>query len=112
MGAAIAGALQKAHRLLFKGEESGYPLFEVLEKTLDSVQRTLISYHLGSYPPDVLINISKDVCGTFDFHKAASTIEAGRMAAKEALAVLQDPFGIFPKGTEKVRIRLSTDPLR
>lgn len=66
------------------------PVYEVLEKTLDSVQRTLISYHLGNYPPDVLISISKDVCGTFDFHKAYPTIEAGRMAAREALSSLHN----------------------
>lgn len=85
---AIADALEKAQNLLFREEEGGAPVHEVLEKTLDSVQRTLISYHLGNYPPDLLINISKDVCGTFDFHKAYPTIEAGRMAAREALSSL------------------------
>lgn len=90
---ALGGVLHKAQDAFFKENERGLPVFEVLEKTLDSVQRTLISYHLGNYPPDVLINISKDVCGTFDFHKAFQTIEAGRMAAREVLSALStDPL--------------------
>lgn len=62
-----------------------YHMFDIMGMTLDSIQRTLISYHLGNYPPDILINVSKDVCGTFDFHEAYRTIEAGRIALRDAL---------------------------
>lgn len=62
-----------------------YHMFDIMGMTLDSIQRTLISYHLGNYPPDILINVSKDVCGTFDFHEAFRTIEAGRIAIRDAL---------------------------
>lgn len=83
--------LQKAQEfVVFKEEKVGYPIWKVMEKTLDSIQRTLISYHLGSYPPDVLINISQDICGTFEFHKAYTTIEAGRIATRKVLSKLTD----------------------
>lgn len=81
----IDNVMQKTQDFLSDDEMVSIPVFKVLEKTLDSMQRTLISYHLGNYPPDVLINISMEVCGTFDFHKANQTIEAGRIAANNTL---------------------------
>jgi NTE family protein len=36
-------------------------------------------------PPDILIEISKETCGTFDFYKATEIIEIGKNAAKESL---------------------------
>ena len=85
----IDNVMQKTQDFLSDDEMVSIPVFKVLEKTLDSMQRTLISYHLGNYPPDVLINISMEVCGTFDFHKANKTIEAGRIAANNTLASLR-----------------------
>ena len=81
----IDNVIQKTQGILSDDEIASIPVFKVLEKTLDSMQRTLISYHLGNYPPDVLINISMEVCGTFDFHKAYTTIEAGRRATRNTL---------------------------
>lgn len=77
--------IRAAQGLVPKTADVTYDLFDVIGMTLDSIQQTLISYHLGNYPPDILVNISKDICGTFDFHKAYPTIEAGRTAAREAL---------------------------
>jgi NTE family protein len=85
----IDNVMQKTQDFLPDDEIVSIPVFKVLEKTLDSMQRTLISYHLGNYPPDVLINISIEVCGTFDFHKANKTIEAGRIAANNTLTSLR-----------------------
>lgn len=86
----IDNVMQKTQGFLSDDEIASIPVFKVLEKTLDSMQRTLISYHLGNYPPDVLINIPMEVCGTFDFHKAYTTIEAGRIAAREVLSTLSN----------------------
>jgi NTE family protein len=36
-------------------------------------------------PPDVLIEISRDSCGTFDFYKATELIELGKKVTKEYL---------------------------
>lgn len=60
-------------------------MFDVLDKTFDTMQNGLTRYRLGGYPPDILIEISKEVCNTYDFHKAAEVIEAGRIAAREQL---------------------------
>jgi NTE family protein len=36
-------------------------------------------------PPDLLIEVSRNACGTFDFYKATELIEAGKEATKECL---------------------------
>ncbi len=64
---------------------SDYSMFDIIDMSFDVMQDRLIRYRLAGYTPDILIEISKDVCGTYDFHKAFEVIEAGRQAAKEAL---------------------------
>lgn len=71
----------------FLSKENELTMFDVLDKTLDTMQNGLTRYRLGGYPPDLLIDISKDVCNTYDFHKAAEVIEAGRVAAREQLDI-------------------------
>ncbi|WP_457596529.1 patatin-like phospholipase family protein [Hydrogenimonas sp.] len=66
-------------------EKRSFSLFEVLDKTFDTMQDALTRYRIGGYPPDVMIDISMDVCGTFDFHRADEVIEAGREAAYRVL---------------------------
>lgn len=85
----IRGVVLKTQKSIVKEENVPLPILNVLEKTLDSIQRTLISYHLGGYPPDILINIPMDICGTFDFHKANQTIEAGKIAARNTFSILK-----------------------
>jgi NTE family protein len=40
---------------------------------------------MKSHKPDVLIEVSHDACGTFDFYKAEEMVEMGREAARESL---------------------------
>ncbi len=81
----IIDALMKRAKKWVDKEESEYHLFDIMDMTLDSMQKTLIGYRLGGYPADRIIEVSKDVCGTYDFHKASSVIEAGREAARNML---------------------------
>ncbi len=71
----------------FYAKENDLNMFDILGKTFDTMQNGLTRYRLGGYPPDILIEISKDVCNTYDFHKAAEVIEAGRVAAQEQLDI-------------------------
>jgi NTE family protein len=60
-------------------------VFSILDQSFDTMQRSLTQYRLGGYPPDVIIELPKNICSTFDFHKAEMLIELGRKAAEEAL---------------------------
>lgn len=70
-------------------ENKSLNMLDVLDKTFDTMQYTLTNYRLGGYPPDILIDISKEVCNTYDFHKATEVIEIGRVIAKEKLDLLK-----------------------
>ncbi|MDM5270924.1 patatin-like phospholipase family protein [Sulfurovum sp. zt1-1] len=69
----------------FSPEKEELNMFDILDKTFDTMQNGLTRYRLGGYPPDILIEISKDVCNTYDFHKSLEVIEQGRIAAKHQL---------------------------
>ena len=70
---------------LRKSEEESYHLFDIFDMTLESMQKTLLGYRLGGYPPDVMIEIPESVCSALDFHRAWEVIETGRLLAKETL---------------------------
>ncbi len=70
-------------------EEKKFTMFDILDKTFDTMQDALTRYRIGGYPPDVMIDISMHVCDTFDFHKAKEVIASGRLAADEAIARME-----------------------
>jgi NTE family protein len=45
----------------------------------------LTRYRLAGLPPDLLIEVLVDVCGTLDFHRAEEMIELGRQGTRGAL---------------------------
>jgi NTE family protein len=70
-----------------KNEKLGY--FSLLDKTLTSASLQLAKLTIEQGKPDVLINVSRDACGTYDFYKASELIEIGRHAAITTLDKLQ-----------------------
>lgn len=59
--------------------------YDVAYQAFDAMQSTIARQKLAAYPPDLVIEIPRDACGTFDVHRAAEMIELGRKAAEAAL---------------------------
>lgn len=59
--------------------------FDIMNLAFETMQSSLTQYKLAGYPPDLVINVPKGVCGTFDFHKAPELIQLGRQLATETL---------------------------
>lgn len=59
--------------------------YEVADKAFDAMQSHLAAAKLAAYPPDVLIEISRNACGTLEFDKAAEMIELGYKTCIESL---------------------------
>ncbi len=59
--------------------------FTLLDKTLTTGMLQMAKLTIESGNPDILINISRDACGTYDFYKSKELIEIGRLAAKTTL---------------------------
>ena len=66
-----------------KNEKLGY--FKLINETVGLLTYQISKMTIEKYPPDILINISRNSCGTFDFYKAEELVEIGRHAATESI---------------------------
>jgi NTE family protein len=64
--------------------EDGF--FDIISKSIDVMQTTIANYKLAGFPPDVLIELPKDICTIYEFERAKEMIDVGRKAAEKALA--------------------------
>ncbi len=60
--------------------------FDILTESIDLMQDRLTSLLLEKHQPGIVVNISRDACGTFEFYKAEELINAGRAACDEMIA--------------------------
>jgi NTE family protein len=65
-------------------------LFDVVSKSLDIMQTTIARFKLAANYPDVVIDIPRNVCFFYEFHRARELIEVGRHKAEEALTKFVD----------------------
>jgi NTE family protein len=59
---------------------------DMILESFDITQAALAKYKIAGYPPDILIEVPKTVCSTYEFHRAKDLIRLGRHLADEALA--------------------------
>ncbi|MBD3801023.1 MAG: patatin-like phospholipase family protein [Campylobacterales bacterium] len=78
----LASKAKNAIKERLRRQEQAH-IFSILDQSFDTMQRSLTQYRIGGYPPDIMITLPKNICSTFDFHKAAMLIEAGRRAVEE-----------------------------
>ena len=60
--------------------------FNILDKTIGLMMYQMAQQSLKNYSPDLLISISRETCGTYDFFKAEELIELGRITVREIFA--------------------------
>lgn len=64
------------------GSSDRFGYFDLINRTLDLMSGFIVQTIIEKNPPDMLIEVSKDSCGTFDFYKAEEMYEIGRHAAQ------------------------------
>jgi NTE family protein len=64
-------------------ESIGY--FDLISKTIGLMTYHMAQMSLEQYSPDILIEVSRDSCGTYDFFKAEDLVEIGRHVAKKCI---------------------------
>jgi len=62
-----------------------WDLFDIANQSFDAMQATIARQKLASYPPDVLIEIPRNVCGMLEFDRAAEMINLGYNRAEQVL---------------------------
>ncbi len=59
--------------------------FDLMMKSIDMMQDRITEEILKQNPPEILVQISRDTCSTFDYYKAKKLIEEGKLAFDRAL---------------------------
>ena len=57
----------------------------LIDSTISTMMHQITYLNLMRFEPDMLINISRDVCGALEFYKGSDLISIGEAAAKEVL---------------------------
>jgi NTE family protein len=68
-----------------KSKKEKFSYFTLLDQTFVSASLQLAQLQIEKGSPDVLINISRDSCGTYDFYMAEELVEIGRQSAAKIL---------------------------
>jgi len=64
-------------------ENMGY--FNLIDKTISLMTDHMAKLNMKEFKPDLLIEVSYDACGTFDFYKAGELVDMGREATQICL---------------------------
>ncbi len=71
-----------------KKESIGY--FHLISQTASLMLSQIAKLTLEQNPPDILVEISRQSCGTFDFYRASELIELGKEVTKENLKIFSN----------------------
>lgn len=66
-------------------EKPPIDVFYILNKSLDATQNLIVENILKEYQPDLMIEIPKDACETYEYDKAYEMIEIGKKATQKSL---------------------------
>jgi NTE family protein len=61
-------------------------IYEVANMAFDAMQSTIGRQKIAAYPPDVVLEIARNACGTLEFDRATEMIELGYRTAKTSFA--------------------------
>ena len=65
-----------------KVRQQSLGMYDVADKAFDAMQGTIARQKIAAYPPDVVIEIPRNACGTLEFDRTAEMIELGYQSAK------------------------------
>ncbi len=60
--------------------------YGIADQAFDAMQSTIARQKLAAYPPDIVIEIARNACGTLEFNRADEIIELGRKKARALLS--------------------------
>lgn len=66
-------------------ESADWGRLDVVMAAFDTTQAALAKYKVAGYPPDLLIEVPKTVCGAYEFHRAEALIALGKHLGNQAL---------------------------
>jgi NTE family protein len=76
---------KQLHKINPLNNEDKMGYFELMSKTINLMTYRIAQLSLENNPPDLMINISRESAGTYDFFKAEELVEIGRFSANKKL---------------------------
>lgn len=64
--------------------------FDLLNRSIDLMQERITALQMELLAPDIVVRISRESCGTFEFYKSKALVKAGRESFAESLKQYQD----------------------
>jgi NTE family protein len=61
-------------------------LFDLLARAFDTMQNAISAVKLAAYAPDIVIEIPRDTCASFEFYRAKEVIETGHETAARVIS--------------------------
>lgn len=71
-------------------EDSDLSYFDIMSKSFELMMNEKVKTTLSNYPPDILIEVSRESCNIYDFYKGDQLIEMGRKATIESIKNYKD----------------------
>lgn len=76
---------KRINQIIPKNNKDNVGYFNLINRTSSLMLHRISELTLEQYQPDIMINVSRQVFGTFDFYKSEEIIETGRSAANVAI---------------------------
>lgn len=67
--------------------KTDWNVYDIANQAFEAMQSTIARQKLAAYPPDLEIEIARNVCGTLEFDRAEEMIALGYKKAREALSL-------------------------
>ncbi|MEH6545680.1 MAG: patatin-like phospholipase family protein [Sneathiella sp.] len=61
--------------------------FQMIDQTIDTMQGAIARQKLAAYPPDIILEVPRNCCGTLEFDRSAEMIELGYSIAAKTIRV-------------------------
>jgi NTE family protein len=84
----IAEFLETMQQVVARREEPAPDLFDVVARSMDTMQNAMSRFQLAAYSPDAVVEVPCNACAFFEFWRARELIAIGRERAGRALAGL------------------------
>lgn len=89
----IAQFIEGLQRKLGSRDSPDLGMFDIIARSIDTMQTGITRSKLAAYSPDIVIEIPRNACTFFEFHRAREMIEIGRRRAAQALALGENGKG-------------------
>jgi len=63
--------------------------YDVIDQAFDAMQGTIARQKIAAYPPDILVELPRNLCGMLEFERARELIDAGYRAAAQQIPLAE-----------------------